>query len=744
MITVDCDVCSKRYKVKSEAAGKRFRCKECGTVLTVARRRPARQSRPNATNRERSSAPSDEDFEGLGFSISEEEIYAQSPLPPRAPSSPPPKSEQEHKKKKKRRSSTNRVSDNDVFTGEGAVAGVLAILATAYGLPKAIAIGPNSDLLTVLRAFEHSPIRMTLIALGLLVVNYYNSRIVILAFEETVWRGLCYLFVPFYILYYLVTRWKHVSGYFLRSLAGFVLFFSAWFAGWAGLFFDMVPQVGPTSTKETKQDSVARPEDQELSPASFREWLAAPIPSFPDLGTPRALASSNAEVYRIETASVTGNGSAPGMSMTMRLYLPRGNHAPRSLGAVLVAPAGTNLIEGNRLDDDHAETLPYVMAGYAVVFYSIDGALADSERATETQRRASYLAFRAAGAGVVNARNALEFVLRKVPEVDANRIYCAGHSSAGTLSLLFAQWEPRIRGCIAYAPATDIEEFHRETLQFPNIDRVLPGIRNFVKETSPKTHMARLRCPVFLFHARNDSVVRFSETEQFANQLRRVNPQTTFVSVLSGDHYDSMIHEGIPKGIQWLSQLPQEQAARALLHASVPRSQRSVPETGQDKTKTQTKPTEASPLQPRPASLDRPQPVFVFQIKAFRGSGDVTEAATQALAGFEWTKPGSVVVDVKAAEIVVGVRGGSLNSARATMALQKAGFVIVGQQYLSQGRPTDNSGPSTTSRSHDRRKTHDGTTPDADGTQVPTNQPASEESKGEETKRRNVSGPFGF
>ena len=44
-----------------------------------------------------------------------------------------------------------------------------------------------------------------------------------------------------------------------------------------------------------------------------------------------------------------------------------------------------------------------------------------------------------AQAGLVNARNALEFVLARVPEVDPKRIYAAGHSSAGTLALLFAE-----------------------------------------------------------------------------------------------------------------------------------------------------------------------------------------------------------------------------------------------------------------------------------------------------------------
>jgi hypothetical protein len=40
------------------------------------------------------------------------------------------------------------------------------------------------------------------------------------------------------------------------------------------------------------------------------------------------------------------------------------------------------------------------------------------------------------------------------------------------------------------------------------------------------------------------------------NEVKKTNPNVTFVQVQRGGHYNSMIQEGIPKTIQWLKALP--------------------------------------------------------------------------------------------------------------------------------------------------------------------------------------------
>ena len=186
--------------------------------------------------------------------------------------------------------------------------------------------------------------------------------------------------------------------------------------------------------------------------------------------------------------------------------------------------------------------------------------LPDDDPATEadyTRRlRTAYRDFRAAAAGVLNGRNALEFALARLPEVDPARIYCAGHSSAGTLSLLLAQHEPRLKACIAYAPATDVELRLSELAQDPAAQLLLPGVRDFLKRASPKTHADQFHCPVFLFHARDDSNEPFETTAAFAQRLGQLQVPVTFSPAQRGNHYQSMIDEGIPRAIEWLGQLP--------------------------------------------------------------------------------------------------------------------------------------------------------------------------------------------
>jgi hypothetical protein len=51
-----------------------------------------------------------------------------------------------------------------------------------------------------------------------LMIVYYNIRTIIVAFSEKTVCGLLYLFMPFYSLYYLITRWERVGGFFLLQL----------------------------------------------------------------------------------------------------------------------------------------------------------------------------------------------------------------------------------------------------------------------------------------------------------------------------------------------------------------------------------------------------------------------------------------------------------------------------------------------------------------------------------------------
>jgi len=94
-----------------------------------------------------------------------------------------------------------------------------------------------------------------------------------------------------------------------------------------------------------------------------------------------------------------------------------------------------------RRDPEH---LPYIRAGFAVVAFDTDGALAKPDDVTYEQVQVAATAFKHAEAGVLNARQAIDYVLKMVPAIDPKRLYSAGHSSAGRISLLVAESDPRI------------------------------------------------------------------------------------------------------------------------------------------------------------------------------------------------------------------------------------------------------------------------------------------------------------
>lgn len=230
-----------------------------------------------------------------------------------------------------------------------------------------------------------------------------------------------------------------------------------------------------------------------------------------------------------------GRYDPPGHGGRLWLYLPEGEHAAASLPCVFVAPAGSRGNHGMLLTvDDEAEHAPYARAGFAVVAYELDGAEPNPEGVSEEAEEH----FAAAMCGLVNARIAMEWVLANAPEVNAHALYVAGHSSAAAIALLVAAYEPRVAGVLAYAPPT----YHGRLEE------------SWAARLSPIDNAPRIRCPVYLFHSRADERCKFSDSEALARALEATNPDVRFDDAKAGDHYRSMIEEGLPAGLSWLQQ----------------------------------------------------------------------------------------------------------------------------------------------------------------------------------------------
>ena len=221
---------------------------------------------------------------------------------------------------------------------------------------------------------------------------------------------------------------------------------------------------------------------------------------------------------------------------------------------LFIAPAGTPLVYGNSLDDSGnlPEYLPYLKAGFAVVVYEIDGD-PGSEKPSDLQIMRAARAFKDAHAGIDDAQEAIRYALARIPNIDPSRLYTAGHSSAATLALQVAENDNRIAACIAYAPCCDVPaRIGAEGLKA--FDTLIPGFAEFIRHYSPINATTTLKCPVFIFHADDDSNVPASDNAEFVAKLQQTNTQVTFTRVPTGNHYQSMIDQGLPRAVEWLKQ----------------------------------------------------------------------------------------------------------------------------------------------------------------------------------------------
>jgi dipeptidyl aminopeptidase/acylaminoacyl peptidase len=235
------------------------------------------------------------------------------------------------------------------------------------------------------------------------------------------------------------------------------------------------------------------------------------------------------------------------------LYTPV-DQSPSAL--VVVPPAGGTLLTAPGLaPGDRPEHTPYVEAGFAVVSFLPSGALRGT--VTRSAVRGAILEFADARAGVIDAKRAIDAALTEVPELAGRPIFAAGHSSAANLALALAAEDARIRAVIAYAPAADAVA-HVEGGWIVQMAEDVPGALELLAELSPVALADRLTAPVMLFHAEDDDVTPIAGTRRLAALLEEHGRPPHLLTVPGGGHYDAMIAEGIPAGVDWLT----EQLAR--------------------------------------------------------------------------------------------------------------------------------------------------------------------------------------
>ena len=193
--------------------------------------------------------------------------------------------------------------------------------------------------------------------------------------------------------------------------------------------------------------------------------------------------------------------------------------ASASLPCILICGAGSTLLRGMGLGEGDQPEHTALRSARAMrcVAYELDGP--DTSEGDPASMQRAFKAFSDSRAGLVNARNALEYVLAKVPEVNPNQIYAAGHSSAATHALLFAEHEPRLAGVIAYAPAVDLPERFDNQMGLRAAVAHRAGLGRFRHAERPRHAPWRdLKSPTLLFHAEDDgNLSPSSRTKKFAD-----------------------------------------------------------------------------------------------------------------------------------------------------------------------------------------------------------------------------------
>ena len=240
----------------------------------------------------------------------------------------------------------------------------------------------------------------------------------------------------------------------------------------------------------------------------------------------------------------------PGLSSELSVYEPAGTQHPKSLACVLFSPGGGTLVCGPRASaGDDAVCRSYAKAGLAVVVFHADGEI-DVRGAKAAEIAEASARFFAAQAGLVNARNALEFVLARMPEVDPHRIYVAGNGSAATLALLFAEHERRVAACIAYAPVIDVVARFKRLA--PELAENAPaGLLTALERTSPSGHAVKLACPVCIVEVEGETKASLDEMRTFVNQLRAAGKLVSVIRATGNPR--TMLASATRQTVRWLA-----------------------------------------------------------------------------------------------------------------------------------------------------------------------------------------------
>jgi dienelactone hydrolase len=186
-------------------------------------------------------------------------------------------------------------------------------------------------------------------------------------------------------------------------------------------------------------------------------------------------------------------------------------------------------------EDDWEATQPFRDAGFVVMTPILRG---------ENGQPGAYTMFYDEVNDVLAAAEALA----RLPYVDANRLYVAGHSAGGTLALLAALTSNRFRAAASFSGSPDQVSFARGQKELVPFN---PADQKEYQMRSPLAFARSFKCPTRLYYGDEEWAFKAS-SRKTAEKARAAGLDVEAVSV-PGDHFDS-VPEAMRRAITFFRQ----------------------------------------------------------------------------------------------------------------------------------------------------------------------------------------------
>jgi dienelactone hydrolase len=262
--------------------------------------------------------------------------------------------------------------------------------------------------------------------------------------------------------------------------------------------------------------------------------------------------------------------------MVYQVAFPRGTYVSRflvflptkpakpKLPCLFIAPSATAPLYGQTIDEEtvvYWHYINYAKAGYAVIAYDVDGYIDQIGRINETTLGTqpdkivinSLKAYKASDAGVLNAKLAIDYAVARLPQIDPDAMYTAGSGAGGTISLMVAATDKRIKAAIAYSPTTDVPKQYSSLVE--TISKAVPGYKDFIDRSSPHRNIEKMNKPIFIFHDDRLTTASLEDTTNFVALVKKNNPLISLTHDQDKEfpNGDGMTSTSINQAIEWLN-----------------------------------------------------------------------------------------------------------------------------------------------------------------------------------------------